>query len=218
MKPTLTGKTLPLYQLKDKYVSKGFKEAEEVKRPSWLQNPGPEDPQFRDKALQKTVGPLVGVTQGLSFDGIGEGLTGPNGTYAVNSVPPDTDVAVGTTQVVSLDNTAFAVFDKNTGAVTAGPYNTNVLWSALGASAACDVDNDGDGIVKFDSWPSAGSLPSSPSPRAGRRDPSPSAWQSRRPPTPLEAGWCFNSTPVRAVRRRISRIIPSWAYGLMLIR
>jgi hypothetical protein len=150
MKPTLTGKTLPLYQLKDKYVSKGFKEAEEVKRPSWLQNPGPEDPQFRDKALQKTVGPLVGVTQGLSFDGIGEGLTGPNGTYAVNSVPPDTDVAVGTTQVVSLDNTAFAVFDKNTGAVTAGPYNTNVLWSALGASAACDVDNDGDGIVKFD--------------------------------------------------------------------
>jgi hypothetical protein len=150
MKPTLTGKTVPLYQMKDKFVPKGFREAEEVKRPSWLQNPGPENPQFQDKALQKTVGPLVSITQGLNFDGIGQGLTGPNGTYAVNSVPPDTDVAVGTTQVVSLDNTAFAVFDKNTGAVTAGPYNTNVLWSALGANSICEQENDGDGIVKFD--------------------------------------------------------------------
>jgi hypothetical protein len=150
MKPTRTGHTLPLYQIKDKYVSKGFKEAEPVKRPSRLENLGPVDQQFTDRATQQVNGPQVGVTQGLSIDGIGQGLTGPNGTYSVDSVPPDTDVAVGTTQVVSLDNTAFAVFDKTSGAVTAGPYNTNALWSALGASSICESENDGDGIVKFD--------------------------------------------------------------------
>ena len=150
MKPTRTGHTLPLYQIKDQYVTRGFKEAERVKRPSRLENLGPVDKQFTDRAIQQVNGPQVGITEGLSIDGIGEGLTGPNGTYSVESVPPDTDVAVGTTQVVSLDNAAFAVFDKTSGAVTAGPYNTNALWNALGTGAICDTENDGDGIVKFD--------------------------------------------------------------------
>ena len=150
MKPTRTGHTLPLYQIKDKYVSKGFMEAEPVKRPSRLENLGPVDIPFTDRAIQQVNGPQVGITEGLSIDGIGQGLTGPNGTYSVDSVPPDTDVAVGTTQVVSLDNSAFAVFDKTSGAVTAGPYNTNVLWSVLGTGSICESENDGDGIVKFD--------------------------------------------------------------------
>ena len=59
-------------------------------------------------------------------------------------------MAAGTTQVVSLDNSAFAVFDKNSGAILAGPYNTSVLWQSLGTSAPCYVNNDGDGVVKFD--------------------------------------------------------------------
>ena len=41
------------------------------------------------------------------------------------------------------------MFNKTTGAVQAGPFNTNVLWQALG-SGACYNDNDGDGVVKFD--------------------------------------------------------------------
>ena len=150
MVPTFTGVTEPLYTMKYEYQSKGFYEAEPVKLPPWLQNPAPGDPQFVDKRIQRYIGPLVGVTSGLSFDGIGNGFVGPNGTYSVGSVPPDTDMATGTTQVVSLDNTAFAIFNKSTGAVVGGPYNTNVLWSALGTSAACDADNDGDGVVKFD--------------------------------------------------------------------
>ena len=151
MVPTLTGTTQPLYSLHDQYVPPGLKEAEEVKRPSRLDElsrlagSGNEDP-----ALQTGIGPLISVTTGMNFDGIGEGFTGPNGTYSVGSVPPDTDMAAGTTQVVSLDNTAFAVFSKSSGAVLAGPFNTNVLWSVLGTSSACDADNDGDGVVKFD--------------------------------------------------------------------
>ena len=107
MTPTLTGETEPLYSIKDQYVSRGFKEAEEVKVPSWLKNLGPIDPEFKDSAVQTSIGPMVGVTQGMSFDGIGESFVGPNGTYSVESVPPDTDMAVGTTQVISLDNTCF---------------------------------------------------------------------------------------------------------------
>ena len=123
MVPTLSGETEPLYSMKYEYQNKGFYEAEEVKLPPWLMNPAPANPLFRDKALQTSIGPLVGVTTGMSFDGIGNGFVGPAGTYSVGSVPPDTDMAVGTTQVISLDNTAFAVFDKTTGAVLAGPFN-----------------------------------------------------------------------------------------------
>ena len=154
MKPTLTGKTPSLYEIKDKFVPKPFKEAEPVKRPSWLDalanTPEPASALAPDQALQNIPGPNVALTSGLTFDGVGEGFTGPNGTYSVNSVPPDSDMAVGTTQVVSLVNTAFAVLDKTTGAVMAGPFDTNVLWSALGTSAACEQDDDGDAIVKFD--------------------------------------------------------------------
>ena len=150
MKPSITAVTPPLYEIKDKYVFRGFYDAEEVKRPSWLQNPGPVDPNFEDQALQKSIGPMISVNHGQSFDGIGQGFTGPNGTYTVGSVPPDTDVAVGTTQVISLDNTGFAVFDKSSGAVLAGPFNTNSLWSSLGTSSICEQENDGDGIVKYD--------------------------------------------------------------------
>ncbi len=150
MKATRTGTTLPLYQLKDKYVSKGFHDAEEVKQPAWLKNQGPAPENFVDRAVQKVYGPQVTFNYGLNEDGVGNTFTGPSGAYAVDSVPPDTDIAAGTTQIVSLDNTAFAVFNKSTGAAIAGPFNTNVLWSALGSSAECYTENDGDGIVKFD--------------------------------------------------------------------
>ncbi|MGB8009391.1 MAG: hypothetical protein WCF48_19855, partial [Terriglobales bacterium] len=126
MKPTRMGRTLPLYQIKDKYVSRGVHEAEEVKRPSWLPENAPLPRNFRDPALQQTPTTTLTLSYGLNIDGIGQTMTGPNGSYSVDSVPPDTDIAAGTTQIVSLDNSAFAVFDKASGAATAGPFNTNV--------------------------------------------------------------------------------------------
>ncbi len=140
--------TLPLYTLKNKYVSKGFHEAEEVKHPNIPYIATPEN--FVDPVLQRTVSQTLTLNLGANFDGIGNTFSGPNGTYADDSVPPDTDMAAGTTQIVSLDNSAFAVFSKSTGAAVGGPYDTNVLWSALGTSNDCYVDDDGDGIVKFD--------------------------------------------------------------------
>ena len=56
MTPTLIGQTAPLYSIKDKYVSRGFKEAEDVKLPGWLLNSTPADPQFKDSAIQTSIG------------------------------------------------------------------------------------------------------------------------------------------------------------------
>ena len=105
---------------------------------------------FTDPVLQTFLPGTLSLTLGANYDGVGESFTGPNGTYTDDSVPPDTDVAVGTTQVVSLDNSAFAIFSKSSGAILGGPYNTNTLWLALGSSNDCYTNDDGDGVVKFD--------------------------------------------------------------------
>src|SRR5712671_979541 len=82
-----------------------------------------------DPALQATVGPLIAVTPGLNFAGVGNGDYG----FAPNAAPPDTNGAVGATQYVQWVNESFAVFDKTTGAIAAGfPKAGNTLWNGFG--------------------------------------------------------------------------------------
>src|ERR1041384_2536396 len=69
-----------------------------------------------DSAIQSTAGPLIGVTAGLNFLGLGNGFVGPAGSFIVNSAPSDSNGAVGATQFVEWVNASFAVFDKATGA------------------------------------------------------------------------------------------------------
>jgi hypothetical protein len=104
------------------------------------------------QAAATTNAPLAPVSASvanklLGFAGVGAGDYG----YSVNSTPPDTNLAVGTTQVVQWVNTSFAVFDKATGALKYGPAAGNTLWKNFtGAGAACGTYNDGDPIVKWD--------------------------------------------------------------------
>ncbi|HLW01498.1 MAG TPA: hypothetical protein VKT82_22770 [Ktedonobacterales bacterium] len=89
-----------------------------------------------------------------NFDGIGNGFTGPQGTFTVNSAPPDTNGAVGPQDYVQIVNTDFAVFNKDpsrgtVGTVRYGPVAINTLWSGFGG--LCQTDNDGDPIVVYDS-------------------------------------------------------------------
>ena len=79
---------------------------------------GPDRP---DGAMQSSSGPLVPGTVGLTFDGLGVGFTGPLGAFTVNSVPPDPNLAVGTTQMVQTVNSGFAIFDKTTGGDSSVP-------------------------------------------------------------------------------------------------
>jgi hypothetical protein len=98
-----------------------------------------------DTAVQTVTGPLVGTTVGLGFAGVGNGDYGFTDQYA----PPDTNGAVGATQYVQWVNTSFAVFDKASGAITAGfPKAGNAIWSGFGGG--CETNNDGDPIVIYD--------------------------------------------------------------------
>jgi hypothetical protein len=88
-----------------------------------------------------------------NFAGVGNGFTGPNGTFTVNAAPPDTNGDVGPQDYVQTVNTDFAVFNKDpargaVGSVRYGPVQINTLWSGFGG--LCQTDNDGDPTVAYD--------------------------------------------------------------------
>jgi hypothetical protein len=114
-------------------------------------NPSPEAP------ASFVTGPLISATIGLNFDGIDQAsdlASGPDSTSCDNITgatvsPPDTNAAVGDTQVVEWVNTCYAVFDKTTGNLVAGPYPGNQFWHGFGG--LCEQHNDGDPTIKWDS-------------------------------------------------------------------
>jgi hypothetical protein len=105
-----------------------------------------------DPVLQAPMGaalaPLAAPATIANFDGVGQGFTGPAGTFVVNSAPPDTNGAAGPNHFVEIVNTDFAVFSK-AGTPLFGPVPINTLWSGF-AGSNCGVENDGDPIVSYD--------------------------------------------------------------------
>ena len=114
-----------------------FHLAHSVRRP----NPHPAGPFQFDPVEQNASGTPSTITTGLS-------LLGLDNAEACGCQPPDTNAAVGDTQVVEWVNVAYQVYNKSTGAVELGPVQGNALWSSLGG--ACARDNDGDIIVQWD--------------------------------------------------------------------
>jgi hypothetical protein len=108
--------------------------------------PVPPVPQYAvaDAALQEQTLPPVSATLGLNFEGLGQNEYG----FVMEAAPPDTNGAVGATQYVQWVNLEYAVFDKATGAIVAGPFEGNSLWAGFGGS--CETSNDGDPIVQYD--------------------------------------------------------------------
>ena len=97
-----------------------------------------------DAALQEQVLPPVSATLGLNFEGLGLGQYG----FVLQAAPPDTNGVVGATQYVQWVNLEFAVFNKNTGALVAGPTFGNAIWAGFGGQ--CQTSNSGDPIVQYD--------------------------------------------------------------------
>jgi hypothetical protein len=102
-----------------------------------------------DGALQTSQGSLVSASIGLNFEGVGD-----VGTLSCPSIvgyyvaPSDVNLAVGDTQVVQWVNVCYAVFDKTTGAVIAGPIAGNQFWAGFGGP--CETQNGGDIIAQWD--------------------------------------------------------------------
>lgn len=82
-----------------------------------------------------------------SFEGVGDGFTGPQGTYRTGVAPSDNNLAAGPNHVMEIVNSDFAVFNKS-GGVLYGPVPNNTLWAGFGGS--CQTQNNGDGTVEYD--------------------------------------------------------------------
>lgn len=124
----------------------GFHLGSPVKYPHLqeLQQAAQQNQQIKDGALQVSGGAPVAATLGLNLLGVGNGFPG----YSVPDAPPDTVMAVGDTQVLEWVNVSYAVFNKTTGAVVAGPIAGNAFWSGFGGG--CQTANSGDPVVLFD--------------------------------------------------------------------
>ena len=121
-------------------MAPGHDHAEPIKPQPPTQGAGP------DTARQTKAGRTQSAPSpaGVSFDGVGVGLAG----FSPSSNPPDVNGRVGATQYVQWNNTSFAVFDKNTGALLYGPAAGNTLFQSLGG--VCASHNDGDPVVSYD--------------------------------------------------------------------
>jgi hypothetical protein len=107
----------------------------------------PAGPSAADPVLQASAGQAAAPALNSSFEGLGQGFTGPAGTFVVNWAPPDTNGAVGPNHYVEVVNDHFAVFNRS-GTPVYGPVPTNTLWSGFGGG--CQNNNDGDATVVYD--------------------------------------------------------------------
>jgi hypothetical protein len=95
---------------------------------------------------QTTQGKRPAIAPAVSFDGLGVGFEGPQGT-ATGRNPSDNSLAVGPNHVVQIVNSRMAVFDK-TGKVLYGAVPTNTLFKGFGG--ICEARNNGDAVVRYD--------------------------------------------------------------------
>jgi hypothetical protein len=102
---------------------------------------------------QTSQGPEPAPAILASFDGLGAGFSGPQGTGNFRN-PSDNGLAVGPDHIVQTVNTRLAVFSKKgnkydtSGIVLYGPVPTNAVWAGFGG--VCDARNNGDAVVRYD--------------------------------------------------------------------
>jgi len=102
---------------------------------------------------QTSHGTKPGPVLAESFDGLGVGFEGPQGTATVRN-PYDNTLAVGPNHVVHIVNSRMAIFSKKgksfkeTGKVLYGPVPTNIIFKGFGG--ACENRLSGDAVVRYD--------------------------------------------------------------------
>ncbi len=102
---------------------------------------------------QTTMGVKAGITLVDSFDGLGVGFSGPQGTTTLRN-PSDNSLAVGPDHIVQIVNSRMAIYTKKgkkypiTGKVLYGPVATNTLFKGQGGQ--CEARLSGDAVVRYD--------------------------------------------------------------------
>jgi hypothetical protein len=88
-----------------------------------------------------------------SFDGLGVGFVGPQGSALLRN-PSDNTLAVGHDHIVEIVNSRMAIYTKKgalydtTGKVLYGPAPTNMLFAGFGGR--CEARPNGDAVVRYD--------------------------------------------------------------------
>ncbi|MEW5916080.1 MAG: hypothetical protein AB1762_06730, partial [Gemmatimonadota bacterium] len=88
-----------------------------------------------------------------SFDGLGVGFVGPQGSASLRN-PSDNTLAVGPDHIVQIVNSRMAIFTKKgrlfdtTGKVLYGPVETRNVFRGFGG--LCEVRNNGDAVARYD--------------------------------------------------------------------
>lgn len=88
-----------------------------------------------------------------SFDGLGSGFEGPQGTTNFRN-PSDNSLAVGPDHIVQIVNSRIAIYSKRarkydkSGTVLYGPVTTKSVWTGFGG--VCEARNNGDAVVRYD--------------------------------------------------------------------
>ena len=107
-------------------------------------SPSIEQTAFGNKPAAKLV---------ASFDGLGVGFKGPQGTATLRN-PSDNSLAVGPDHILQSVNSMMAIFTKkgkrfdSTGGVLYGPVRTNNVFRGFGG--ACEKVNSGDAVIRYD--------------------------------------------------------------------
>jgi hypothetical protein len=115
--------------------------------------PPPEIPAAAAGIEQTAPGKRAAVTLDESFDGLGSGFEGPQGTASFRN-PSDNSLAVGPNHIVQIVNVRLAVYTKKggtypeSGKVLYGPVATNAIFTGFGGP--CEAHPNGDGVVRYD--------------------------------------------------------------------
>ena len=102
---------------------------------------------------QTTFGTRAPARLVASFDGLGVGFVGPQGTSTQRN-PSDNTIAVGPDHIVQIVNTRMAIFTKKgkqfdtTGKVLYGPVETRNVFRDFGGG--CEARNNGDAVARYD--------------------------------------------------------------------
>src|SRR4029453_14921731 len=109
-------------------------------------------PEGAAAAEQTSHGEKPGPVLVESFDGLGGGFGGPQGTASLRN-PSDNGLAVGPNHIVQVVNSRMAIFTKKgkqfdtSGKVLYGPVNTNNVFKGFGGT--CETRNNGDAVVGY---------------------------------------------------------------------
>jgi hypothetical protein len=102
---------------------------------------------------QTTPGDRPPPRVAASFDGLGAGFAGPQGTARLRN-PSDNSLAVGPDHIVQIVNSRMAIFTKKgaqfdtTGRVLYGPVETRNVFRGFGGP--CEQRNNGDAVARYD--------------------------------------------------------------------